>query len=127
MQTKTDWRMGLILGFVAVLVLSPAARAEETAGGGNSEAHTRRHHDKTERTEARKEHRKEEFKERVDKDGNGEISKAERQNAKEHLKKRFDRDDNPPGPRGGRGTNWENPPGPKGGPGASPNRKHRKA
>jgi len=29
-----------------------------------------------------------------------------------------DYDDNPPGPRGGPGTNWENPPGPVGGPGA---------
>lgn len=34
----------------------------------------------------------------------------------------YDRDDNPPGPAGGPGTNWENPPGPRGGPGASPNR-----
>ena len=34
-----------------------------------------------------------------------------------------DRDDNPPGPRGGPGTNWENPPGPAGGPGASPDRR----
>jgi len=34
----------------------------------------------------------------------------------------FDRDDNPPGPRGGPGTNWENPPGWRGGPGASPDR-----
>ncbi|MDB5972644.1 MAG: hypothetical protein JWQ90_5094 [Hydrocarboniphaga sp.] len=33
-----------------------------------------------------------------------------------------DRDDNPPGPAGGPGTNWENPPGEKGGPGASPDR-----
>jgi len=33
-----------------------------------------------------------------------------------------DRDNNPPGPKGGKGTNWENPPGPKGGPGAGPNR-----
>lgn len=33
---------------------------------------------------------------------------------------RRDRDDNPPGPRGGPGTNWENPPGWRGGPGASP-------
>jgi hypothetical protein len=32
----------------------------------------------------------------------------------------FDRDNNPPGPVGGPGTNWENPPGPRGGPGASP-------
>ncbi len=34
-----------------------------------------------------------------------------------------DRDDNPPGPVGGPGTNWENPPGPVGGPGASPDRR----
>lgn len=34
-----------------------------------------------------------------------------------------DRDNNPPGKRGGYGTNWENPPGPVGGPGTSPNRK----
>ena len=33
-----------------------------------------------------------------------------------------DRDDNPPGPAGGPGTNWENPPGPRGGPDASPDR-----
>jgi len=37
----------------------------------------------------------------------------------------WDRDDNPPGPRGGPGTNWENPPGPGGGPGASPDRRYR--
>jgi hypothetical protein len=35
----------------------------------------------------------------------------------------YDKDNNPPGPAGGRGTNWENPPGPQGGPGASPDRK----
>jgi hypothetical protein len=34
-----------------------------------------------------------------------------------------DRDNNPSGPRGGPGTNWENRPGPQGGPGASPDRK----
>jgi hypothetical protein len=34
-----------------------------------------------------------------------------------------DRDNNPPGPSGGPGTNWENPPGPSGGPGTSPNRR----
>ena len=28
-----------------------------------------------------------------------------------------DPDANPPGPKGGPGTNWENPPGPHGGPG----------
>jgi hypothetical protein len=37
----------------------------------------------------------------------------------------YDYDDNPPGPRGGWGTNWENPPGPAGGPGASPDRYYR--
>ena len=37
-------------------------------------------------------------------------------------RRRRDPDDNPPGPRGGPGTNWENPPGPRGGPGASPDR-----
>lgn len=36
---------------------------------------------------------------------------------------RVDRDNNPPGPRGGPGTNWENPAGPAGGPGASPDRR----
>jgi hypothetical protein len=36
-----------------------------------------------------------------------------------------DRDNNPPGPAGGPGTNWENPPGPRGGPGASPDRIYR--
>jgi hypothetical protein len=35
----------------------------------------------------------------------------------------YDWDDNPPGPAGGPGTNWENRPGPQGGPGASPNRR----
>jgi hypothetical protein len=34
-----------------------------------------------------------------------------------------DPDDNPPGPRGGEGTNWENPPGHAGGHGASPDRR----
>jgi hypothetical protein len=34
-----------------------------------------------------------------------------------------DRDGNPPGPAGGRGSNWENPPGWRGGPGASPDYK----
>ncbi|MFA4991592.1 MAG: hypothetical protein WC569_03330, partial [Candidatus Omnitrophota bacterium] len=33
-----------------------------------------------------------------------------------------DRDNNPPGAKGGPGTNWENKPGPAGGPGAGPNR-----
>lgn len=39
---------------------------------------------------------------------------------------RKDRDNNPPGKRGGPGTNWENRPGPQGGPGAGPNRGPRK-
>ena len=36
---------------------------------------------------------------------------------------RHDHDGNPPGPAGGRGSNWENPPGWKGGPGATPDRR----
>ncbi|MFA6600744.1 MAG: hypothetical protein WC352_00350 [Candidatus Omnitrophota bacterium] len=35
---------------------------------------------------------------------------------------KMDKDNNPPGAKGGPGTNWENPKGPKGGPGAGPNR-----
>ena len=35
---------------------------------------------------------------------------------------RRDRDANPPGAKGGPGTNWENPPGPEGGEGKSPDR-----
>lgn len=38
----------------------------------------------------------------------------------------WDHDGNPPGPRGGPGTNWENPPGWRGGPGASPDRHWRR-
>jgi hypothetical protein len=37
---------------------------------------------------------------------------------------RNDRDNDPPGSRGGPGTNWENPRGPIGGPGASPDIRH---
>ncbi|MGE0661260.1 MAG: hypothetical protein AB7O63_17320, partial [Reyranellaceae bacterium] len=36
-----------------------------------------------------------------------------------------DGDGNPPGWRGGPGTNWENPPGWRGGPGTSPDRRWR--
>src|SRR3989338_8994692 len=45
-----------------------------------------------------------------------------RNDARPQQQRGPDRDNNPPGPRGGRGTNWENPPGPMGGPGASPDR-----
>ena len=38
----------------------------------------------------------------------------------EHPK--MDKDNNPPGPMGGQGTNWENKPGPQGGPGAGPDK-----
>lgn len=41
------------------------------------------------------------------------------------LPPKIDRDNNPPGPKGGAGTNWENVPGPKGGPGAGPDRNVR--
>jgi len=42
------------------------------------------------------------------------------------IKPALDKDNNPPGPKGGAGTNWENKPGPQGGPGASPDKKPRK-
>lgn len=38
-----------------------------------------------------------------------------------------DRDSNPPGPRGGPGTDWENPQGRLGGPGSSPDQRWRRA
>jgi hypothetical protein len=41
------------------------------------------------------------------------------------LPPKRDRDNNPPGPKGGPGTNWENKPGPQGGPGASPDQPRR--
>lgn len=40
-----------------------------------------------------------------------------------NLPPRRDRDNNPPGPMGGPGTNWENRPGLQGGPGTSPDRR----
>ncbi|MGQ0800390.1 MAG: hypothetical protein ACT4NL_09800 [Pseudomarimonas sp.] len=40
------------------------------------------------------------------------------------VQARRDRDDNPPGPRGGAGSNWENPRGWRGGPGASPDHRY---
>ncbi len=40
------------------------------------------------------------------------------------LRRRGDNDNNPPGRRGGPGTNWENPPGRRGGPGASADRRY---
>ena len=40
------------------------------------------------------------------------------------MQAKRDQNNNPPGPRGGPGTNWENPPGRAGGPGASPDRQH---
>ena len=46
-----------------------------------------------------------------------------RHHGSDYRHKRYlDRDGNPPGPAGGRGTNWENPPGPIGGPGVSTDR-----
>ena len=42
-----------------------------------------------------------------------------------YLQPRKDRDNNPPGAKGGAGTNWENPPGPQGGAGAGPDRRPR--
>ena len=46
--------------------------------------------------------------------------KSDTKEALQDRKPRLDADNNPPGPRGGAGTNWENKPGPQGGPGAGP-------
>ena len=48
--------------------------------------------------------------------------REDREERREDRRDRRDNDNNPPGPMGGRGTNWENPPGPAGGSGASPDR-----
>ncbi|MFH1799681.1 MAG: hypothetical protein ABH891_02375 [Candidatus Omnitrophota bacterium] len=73
-----------------------------------------RHQDRKELGDAKKELRKE----RVDRNNNGVVDRKEKKMAGKR-----DKDNNPPGSKGGPGTNWENPPGPKGGPGASPDRK----
>ena len=62
-------------------------------------------------------------KKRLDANQDGTVDNVERERSRGH-KPEFDDDDNPPGPRGGEGTNWENPPGHQGGPGASPDRKY---
>ncbi len=62
---------------------------------------------------------------KADTNNDGVLDKTEKKQAIELWKESHDKDNNPPGPKGGPGTNWENPPGPKGGPGASPNR-HKK-
>lgn len=63
-----------------------------------------------------------ELKERLDANQDGTIDQTEKQEARRMWQQpQRDRDNNPPGRRGGRGTNWENRPGLQGGPGASPN------
>lgn len=56
---------------------------------------------------------------RMDKNNDGVVDDAERKAFQDNRKK-FDQDNNPPGPKGGPGTNWENKPGLQGGAGASP-------
>jgi hypothetical protein len=70
--------------------------------------------DKKERDQLRKK--------KMDANQDGTVDKAERDRSRERRHK-YDKDNNPPGPKGGAGTNWENQPGPQGGPGASPNKK----
>ncbi len=69
--------------------------------------------------------KKEPVKEKADINGDGTVDKTERREAKQAFLEKHDRDNNPPGPKGGKGTNWENPPGPQGGAGASPDRRHK--
>lgn len=58
----------------------------------------------------------------IDTNKDGKIDSVEMK-AFHEKKQKFDKDNNPPGPKGGPGTNWENRPGPQGGPGASPDYK----
>ena len=63
---------------------------------------------------------------KADRNHDGTVDDTEKARAQEILENRRDNrdpDNNPPGPRGGEGTNWENPPGAEGGAGASPNAK----
>ncbi|GEM_PF-6710430 len=71
--------------------------------------------------------RRQKIKTKADTNHDGTVDATERQAAQEkraerleHRKQRADCDNNPPGPAGGRGSNWENPPGAAGGPGTSP-------
>ena len=60
------------------------------------------------------------WKKKIDANGDGVIDDIERKQG--HIHWKADLDNNPPGPVGGAGTNWENPAGPAGGPGAGPRR-----
>jgi len=82
--------------------------------------------------------KREEWKEKADVNQDGSVGKVEKHQAMEEWKENHagpqggpgngppqnqrDKDNNPPGMKGGPGSNWENKPGPQGGPGASPNR-----
>jgi hypothetical protein len=63
------------------------------------------------------------WKKKADVNKDGVVDKVEMDQWK---KKHGDKDNNPPGPKGGPGTNWENKPGPQDGPGASPDRAPKK-
>lgn len=97
--------------------LSPEEIKEKMAGY-REEAKEHRQSQKTENREFAqnlKTERKAARLEKMDANKDGDIDKAERKK----FGNRKDRDNNPPGPKGGPGTNWENRPGPKGGPGTS--------
>ena len=69
-------------------------------------------------------HKKEKMKAHADANKDGTVDETEKKQAIENWKEsrpEMDHDNNPPGPKGGPGTNWENPAGPAGGPGMSPN------
>ncbi|MBU0605808.1 MAG: hypothetical protein KKH77_05930, partial [Candidatus Omnitrophica bacterium] len=61
--------------------------------------------------------RKEARFDKMDRNNDGVVDDFERRS---FVPKKEGRDNNPPGPKGGPGTDWKNPPGPKGGPGAGP-------
>lgn len=65
---------------------------------------------------------------KLDKNDDGKVDRTERRAGYEHMKEKsgYDKDNNPPGPKGGQGTNWENRPGQQGGQGASPDFKRER-
>ncbi|MDD5487764.1 MAG: hypothetical protein PHH49_02230, partial [Candidatus Omnitrophica bacterium] len=57
---------------------------------------------------------------KMDRNDDGTVDRKEKM-----MERKWDKENNPPGPKGGPGTNWENKPGPQGGPGASPDVRKR--
>lgn len=103
----------------AALAAAPAY-AERGGHGGPRAAGHQKHAQAHERASHGHE-RSHQAHERARDRAQGRMHMAENDGRAQHPRR--DRDNNPPGMRGGPGTNWENPRGPAGGPGASPDRR----